>query len=424
MPGRSGPEEAHREEDQLARHGELRAGDLAEDRPPALARDLDPHGLERRRRARARRRGSASSRRRRRARRPPRGPRRPGRRSGTGATGCRARAGPAAAAGSPSGGPSARPGGAPCPGSPRPCRRRRGSPRACPRARDEVGVREPSPSQRRFWSGRNSIAKWMPLELAAGDGQVARPGTRRPARSSASCSWRRRSGSTSTPTWALVTNSHALGPHLVEAPVERALLHLELGDPVAEEPADPVGALEHGDLVPGAAELLRRRRARPGPEPTTATRFPVRTAGGSGAIQPSANARSTIASSIGLIVTGSSLMPRTHEPSHGAGHSVPVNSGKLFVAWSRSMASPPVVPVDEVVPVGDEVPERTPLMAERDAAVHAPGRLLLELRHRPGEHDLPPVAQALGDRPVGLLVARELEEAGDLAHPASREPLP
>ncbi len=46
-----------------------------------------------------------------------------------------------------------------------------------------------------------------------------------------------------------------------------------------------------------------------------------------------------ISTSICLIVTGSSLMPSTQAASHGAGHSRPVNSGKLLVACSRSMAS-------------------------------------------------------------------------------------
>ena len=46
-----------------------------------------------------------------------------------------------------------------------------------------------------------------------------------------------------------------------------------------------------------------------------------------------------IETSIALIVTGSLLIPRTHAPSHGAGQSRPVNSGKLFVACSRSIAS-------------------------------------------------------------------------------------
>ena len=69
-----------------------------------------------------------------------------------------------------------------------------------------------------------------------------------------------------------------------------------------------------------------------GPEPTTAAVLPVRNAGGSGLIQPSSNARSTIDCSICLIVTASSLMSSTHADSHGAGQMRPVNSGKLFVA--------------------------------------------------------------------------------------------
>ena len=49
----------------------------------------------------------------------------------------------------------------------------------------------------------------------------------------------------------------AFGPHLVEALVEMALLHLELGDAVAEQPADPIGPLVDDHLVAGARELLR-----------------------------------------------------------------------------------------------------------------------------------------------------------------------
>ena len=45
-----------------------------------------------------------------------------------------------------------------------------------------------------------------------------------------------------------------------------------------------------------------------------------------------------IATSTFLIVTGSWLMPSTQAGSHGAGHSRPVNSGKLLVACNRSIA--------------------------------------------------------------------------------------
>src|SRR5712671_4625459 len=56
-----------------------------------------------------------------------------------------------------------------------------------------------------------------------------------------------------------------------------------------------------------------------GPEPTIAILLPVRVSGSSGLIHPSSQARSTIVFSITLIVTGGSLMPRTHAASRRAG---------------------------------------------------------------------------------------------------------
>ena len=55
---------------------------------------------------------------------------------------------------------------------------------------------------------------------------------------------------------------HALGPHLIDAPIDEVLFHLEVGDPVTEEPADAVVALEDGDVVTLARELLRGREPR------------------------------------------------------------------------------------------------------------------------------------------------------------------
>ncbi len=79
--------------------------------------------------------------------------------------------------------------------------------------------------------------------------------------------------------------------------------------------------------------------ARPaGPEPTTATVLSVCHDACSGTTRRSSHALSMIATSTFLIVTGSREMPTTQAVSHGAGHSRPVNSGKLFVACSRSSA--------------------------------------------------------------------------------------
>ena len=63
-----------------------------------------------------------------------------------------------------------------------------------------------------------------------------------------------------------------------------------------------------------------------GPDPTTATFFPVLNDGGSGRIHPCSNAWSMMAHSMFFMVTGGSLIPSTHAPSHGAGHTLPVNS--------------------------------------------------------------------------------------------------
>ena len=144
---------------------------------------------------------------------------------------------------------------------------------------------------------------------------------------------------TSVPTFDARPEHGALGLHLVEAPVEPALLHLELGDAVAQQPADPVGPLEHRDVVPDAGELLGRGQpGGPGPDDgDLLARLRRRRLRDDPALAPTRGR--SICSSTCLIVTASLLIASTQAASHGAGHSVPVNSGKLFVACSRSMAS-------------------------------------------------------------------------------------
>ena len=76
-----------------------------------------------------------------------------------------------------------------------------------------------------------------------------------------------------------------------------------------------------------------------GPEPIMATVLPVKRSGAIGLTAPNPNASSIVRSSTCLIVTASALIATTHAVSHGAGQRRPVNSGKLFVACSRSRAS-------------------------------------------------------------------------------------
>ena len=70
-----------------------------------------------------------------------------------------------------------------------------------------------------------------------------------------------------------------------------------------------------------------------------ATFLPVLAGAISGFSQPLSQARSTMAHSIVLMVTGLSSMFSVQEASHGAGQMRPVNSGKLLVECRLREAS-------------------------------------------------------------------------------------
>jgi hypothetical protein len=110
--------------------------------------------------------------------------------------------------------------------------------------------------------------------------------------------------------------------------------------------------------------------------------LPVFFVGGSGCTQPFSQARSTIAHSIVLIVTGLSMMFSVQDASHGAGQMRPVNSGKLFVEWRLTIAFCHSLAIDEVVPVGDLVVHRTAGVTIGDAAIHAARGLIVQFLGR------------------------------------------
>jgi hypothetical protein len=121
-----------------------------------------------------------------------------------------------------------------------------------------------------------------------------------------------------------------------------------------------------------------------------------------------------MARSISLIDTGGSLMPSTQADSHGAGHTRPVNSGKLFVACNAG--SPPATgPVRQVVPVRNDVVQRASGVAERHAAIHA-ARALRSPFRRKRLVDLEPVVDPFLHRPPRGHLAAIFHETSDLTH--------
>ena len=236
-----------------------------------------------------------------------------------------------------------------------------------------------------------------------------------PARSTASNFARSAPGSTPAPTWALGHEGGALRLHLAQTPLEHALLHLELRDAVAEEPAHAVRALVDGDGVPGASELLGAGEPG-GPGADHRDGLPGAYLGGLRSDPARLEGMVDDGELDGLDGDGVVVDPQ-HAGAFARGGAQRAGELREVVGGMEPVHGlAPLVPVDEVVPVGDEIAERTALMAEGDAAVHAPRTLLAELVGGPGQHHLPPVPQPLLHRAIRLLVALELEEAGDLAH--------
>ena len=169
----------------------------------------------------------------------------------------------------------------------------------------------------------------------------------------------------------------AFGAHLVEPAVEVPLLHLELGDAVPQQPADAVGALEHHDIVTGARELLRRgeaRRARS--DDGDALAGPNRR---HDRLDPAFGPRAIDDLDLYLLDRDGILVDAEHARRLARRGTQPAGElGKVVRRVQALDRLAPVIAVDEVVPVGDQVAERAAVVAERDAAIHAAAGLLLE----------------------------------------------
>mmetsp|Transcript_25909 Transcript_25909/g.86846 ORF Transcript_25909/g.86846 Transcript_25909/m.86846 type:complete len:270 (-) Transcript_25909:385-1194(-) len=197
----------------------------------------------------------------------------------------------------------------------------------------------PSLSVKRwYWFLRkNSMAKCTPSR--------SRPGRRRSlgvveptARSTASWPFRRSAADRSTPTSTLHLKAMPSASRRSSLRWTFSLASFMLGMPYMSKP--PGFSSRSYTVTVCPRRLSMSAAASPaGPDPMTATVLPVRTAGGCASTQPSRNAFSMMAYSAFLMVTGESMSPATQAPSHGAGHTRPVNSGKLLVEARLRYAS-------------------------------------------------------------------------------------
>src|SRR6185437_13837736 len=82
----------------------------------------------------------------------------------------------------------------------------------------------------------------------------------------------------------------------------------------------------------------------------------------------------------------------------------------------------PAVAAHQLVPLGDDVVDRTAVVTERDAAIHAARTLLAHLGRRQRQDELLPGLEARLDLLVRPFPALDLEEALHQAHDFDNSP--
>ena len=214
---------------------------------------------------------------------------------------------------------------------------------------------------------------------------------------------------------------HALGSHLLYAPLDDIFFHLEVGDAVAEKAARlrvlfidmyvvaSTGELLGGSQTGGAGAYDRHalaglRLRRLGPHP--AFRKGLVSDGAFDGLDGDGNVDDV--EGAGGLAGGRTDASRHFWEIVGG---MEVLRGLL-----------PIGVVDEVVPVRDLIVYRAVLMTIGNAAIHAAGSLTRHLGVADRDQELTIVTDAVRRRLVGPVLAVDLEEARYLAHlnPSSR----
>src|SRR4029453_6915089 len=172
---------------------------------------------------------------------------------------------------------------------------------------------------------------------------------------------------------------------------------------IAQQSADPIIALEDRYTVTGSPELLsscetRRTRA---DDTDLLSRLHGRRCGNDPARLPRVGDDREVDGLDGYRVV---VDPEDARSLAGRRTEGPGELREVVGGMKPPDRLVPLVAIDEIVPVGNQVAERTALMTEGDPAIHAARALLAKRLRRPGPHDLLPVLDPLCHRPVELLV--------------------
>jgi len=202
---------------------------------------------------------------------------------------------------------------------------------------------------------------------------------------------------------------HSLGAHLVQAAVDHAFFELEVGNAVTQQPADAVALLEHGHVVAGTRKLLRAGKpGRAGADDRDLlpglVRRRLRT-------HPAFFPGPVHDCMLDRLDADRVLVDTQHARFFAGRRADAAGEFRKVVGRMQHLDRRlPVLPVDQVVPVRDDVADRASRHAERHAAIHAARALHPRRLVGQAQVELAVVLLAGLGGLVRLLDAAELEE--------------
>ncbi len=212
-----------------------------------------------------------------------------------------------------------------------------------------------------------------------------------------------------------VMEGDALGLHLLHADVDDALLHLEVGNAVAQQAAGLGEFLEDMHVVAGARELLRaghagRARADDGDFLAGLVRGRLR-------LDPAALDRPVDDRAFDGL-DGDRVVVDVERAGRLARRRADAAGDFREIVGREQIARGlfPVAAIDEIVPVRDLVVDRAAVVTIRNAAIHAARGLLARFLFRQRQDEFAIIPDPLLDRRVIAILAFEFEKAGDLTH--------
>src|SRR5579871_358138 len=216
------------------------------------------------------------------------------------------------------------------------------------------------------------------------------------------------------------------GRHQIDAALDHTLVELHVGYAVHEQAADSIGTLKNGDLVPGPIELGSAGQA----GRSRADNRDLFAGALSGRLRndPALVKCLIDDGTFDALDRDGRLDDAQHTRALTGSRAYPAGElGKVVGLVQPFEGFFPQTAVNQVVPLGDQVVDRTAArhpfnqgagVAERHAAIHAAGALSAQLFFFTVFVKLQPIPNALGRRPGQRQLTPKFQEAGGLTHSA------